>query len=108
MLGVANNNGLGQIAGDGTDIAGLTVEELLQNPAIRKHIDDALQHYNQANPAGSRRIARFAFMREAPSAARYELSDKGTLNQSIAAERRADEIDALYATTPDTDVLVVT
>ena len=107
VLGVANNNGLGQIAGDGTDITELAVEELLQDPAIRKHVEHALHQYNEANPAGSRRIARFAFMREAPSAARYELSDKGTLNQSIAAERRTDEIDALYATTPDADVLVV-
>ncbi len=102
VLGVPNPAGLRDIAGplDGP------VDGWLQHPAVQTHIKQALERYNAAFPASSTRVRRFAFMREAPSAARYELSDKGTLNQRIAAESRSAEIDELYAETPGAHVFV--
>lgn len=102
VLGVANLNGMREIAGKPD--AGL--EELEQNASIKSYILQALKDYNEAYPASSKRIKRFAFMQKAPSAALHELSDKGTLNQLIAAERRNDEIDALYSLSPGPQVLI--
>lgn len=102
VLGVPNLTGLGKIA----DRSMTEVSGLLQNPKILAFLQQAFKSYNAANPANSRRIGRFAFINAAPSAARHELSDKGTLNQLIAAENRVAEIDALYASAHAPQVLV--
>jgi feruloyl-CoA synthase len=83
------------------------ISELAQSPEVKTFLQRALQDYNMAYPASSKKIRRFSFMREAPSAARHELSDKGTLNQLIASENRSGEIDDLYAPEPDQRVLVL-
>jgi len=101
-LGVANVAGLREI--DGRPDA--SPEDLVNSPKVRAFLQQALKAYNAAHPASSQRIERFAFMRQPPSASRYELSDKGTLNQLIAATNRESEIDQLYATSPGENVLV--
>jgi feruloyl-CoA synthase len=102
VLGVPNLAGLREI--DGNPDA--EISELVQSPEVKSFLQQALQDYNMAFPASSKRIRRFSFMREAPSAARHELSDKGTLNQLIASENRSGEIDDLYAPNPGQLVLV--
>jgi feruloyl-CoA synthase len=102
VLGVPNLKGLQEIAG----APNATLTELSTNEKVMDHLRESLESYNAAHPASSTRIRRFAFMREAPSAARHELSDKGTLNQLIASENRAEEIDELYAPSPGRHVLV--
>ena len=102
VLGVANLTGLRNIAGK----PDADVDSLVQSPEVQEFLRQALDGYNTSNPASSKRIRRFSFMREAPSAARHELSDKGTLNQLIASENRAAEIEELYASSPGPDVLV--
>jgi feruloyl-CoA synthase len=102
-LGVPSMAGLQGIAGTSTS----DVSELTQHPAVRAFLHQALEKYNEKNPASSTRIRRFAFIRDLPQAARHELSDKGTINQQITTENRPDEIDALYADSPDQNILVV-
>jgi feruloyl-CoA synthase len=102
VLGVPNLAGLREIAG----APGAALAELTADEKVLEHVRNRLQAYNEAHPASSTRVRRFAFMREAPSAARHELSDKGTLNQLIASENRAGEIGELYAATPGPHVLV--
>jgi len=102
VLGVPSPAGLRTI--DGRPDA--DISDLAQSPKVRAFLDQALRNHNTANPASSKRIRRFAFIKEAPSAARHELSDKGTLNQQITAENRASEIDQLYAPSPGQHVLV--
>jgi feruloyl-CoA synthase len=102
VLGIPNPAGLREICGKPeADPA-----ELAQGPEVQEFLGRALQAYNEANPASSKRIRRFSFIAEPPSAARHELSDKGTLNQSIAAENRSAEIDELYSPSPGPHVLV--
>jgi feruloyl-CoA synthase len=57
-----------------------------------------LQEHNRTATGSSQRIGRFAFLTEPPNAEAHEVSDKGTINQSIAKQRRHADIDALYAT----------
>ncbi len=103
VLGVPNLAGLRAI--DGRPDAGIS--DLAQSPKVRAFLEQSLHDHNTANPASSKRIRRFSFMKEAPSAARHELSDKGTLNQLITSENRATEIDELYAPSPGQHVLVL-
>lgn len=103
VLGVPNLAGIKKIAGSSLS----DTSDLLQNPKILAFLQQAFKSYNAANPANSRRIGRFAFIQTVPSAARHELSDKGTLNQLIAADNRVAEIDALYASAPAPHVLVL-
>jgi len=93
VLGVSNLTGLREING-GSDV---NISDPLKSSKVRAFLKQALKSYNTANPANSRRIRRFAFIKQAPNAARHELSDKGTLNQLIVSENRAAEIYELYA-----------
>lgn len=101
VLGVPSLAGLREIAGEPK----ATLAELQAHPKVVQHIETRLKAHNQAFPASSTAIRRLAFMREAPSAARHELSDKGTVNQSIAAENRPQEIDDLYAESPSGEII---
>ncbi len=103
VLGVPSLAGLREIAGEPE----ATLAELVKHPKVTQHIQSRLQQHNQAFPASSTSIRRFAFMRELPNPARHEVSDKGTLNQAIAAENRPQEIDNLYAESPSGEVITV-
>ena len=47
--------------------------------------------------APSSRVSRFAIQSESPNAARYEITDKGYVNQQAVLAARASEIDRLYS-----------
>jgi feruloyl-CoA synthase len=44
---------------------------------------------------------------DAPSIDANEITDKGYINQRLALERRKADVERLFASTPDPDVLVV-
>jgi feruloyl-CoA synthase len=101
VLGVPSLAGLREIAGEPK----ATLAELVAHPKVVQHIQIQLQAHNRAFPASSTSIRRFAFMREAPNAAKHELSDKGSLNQAIAADNRPGEISELYADSPSGEII---
>jgi len=80
---------------------------LAAESAIREHLARALGAHNAANPGSSTRIRRIAFLDEPPSIDGHELSDKGTVNQSVALRRRAADVERLYELSPGPDVLVL-
>jgi len=101
VLGIPSLAGLREIAGEPqADLA-----TLLVHPKVRQHIAAGMQAYNKAFPQSSKAVRRFSFMKKPPDASRHELSDKGTLNQSLATENRQDEIEALYAENPAGDII---
>jgi len=81
-------------------------EEVLGHPAVRERILQGLRAHNAANPTSSTRIRRLAFLLAPPSVDAHEVSDKGTVNQALALERRAADVERLYAEHPDPSVLV--
>jgi feruloyl-CoA synthase len=101
-LGVPSLAGLRAIA----ESPGAPLEELESHENVTQFLRQSLQRYNAQYPGSSTRIERFAFIREMPSAEKRELSDKGTVNQFIAAENRKAEIDALYAEPAAAGVIV--
>lgn len=103
VLGVPSEAGLRRIAGETK--AG--IPQLLTHPAVVAHVRDSLARHNSTNPGQSARIARFAFLREALSANRHEISDKGSVNQAMAMRNHAGEVESLYTNPPPDHVIVI-
>lgn len=77
------------------------------DPALLAWVDERLAAHNREASGSSERIRRFAFLTEPPNAEAHEVSDKGTINQSMAKQRRAADIERLYADTPGAGVVQV-
>jgi feruloyl-CoA synthase len=90
----------------GTDPSA-TPQEVLDQPAVRERILESLRRHNAANPASSTRVRRFAFLPEPPSVDAHEVSDKGTINQSLALRRRVADVERLYAEPAGPSVLIL-
>lgn len=84
-----------------------TTEGLACDPELRTVIQERLSVHNKQNPGSSTRLARVAFLIEPPSIDGQEISDKGTVNQSVALRRRAADVARLYETTPDGSVIML-
>jgi len=79
---------------------------LATEPRLRALLRERVGQHNRTHAGPSQRVGRLAFLAEPPSAAHYELSDKGTVNQAAARQRRAADVAALYAHPPGAAVLV--
>ena len=103
VLAWPNAAGIEQLSGKfPADAAALAAD-----PIIRETVENALRAHNADNPGNSTQIRRFAFLDQAPSIDGHELSDKGTVNQAVALERRRDDVERLYAEQPDELIIVL-
>ncbi|HKZ73096.1 MAG TPA: AMP-binding protein, partial [Steroidobacteraceae bacterium] len=59
-----------------------------------------------AERASSARVERLALLAEPPSVDRHEVSDKGTINQRVALDRRQRDVEMLYANPPAPEVIL--
>jgi feruloyl-CoA synthase len=75
--------------------------------ALKAAIRANLAQYNATAKGSSRRIERFAILREPPSFAIGEMTDKGYVNQRLALECRASAVASLYQNPPPADVVIV-
>lgn len=73
---------------------------------VRGHVTAALKKWNAAQAGTSTRIARAILLPDLPSIDANEITDKGYINQRAAIERRAAEIERLFAAAPDAGVIV--
>lgn len=104
MLTWLNLAGCQKIAGAG---APASLSELARHPAVRDYVRAAIVKWNAAHPGSSERIARIILLPDAPSIDANEITDKGYINQRLTLERRSKEVERLFATAPDPDVIVV-
>ena len=79
-------------SGEGFDDA-----QVLASGRLRAELRRRLADHHRAQLGGSTRIERFAVLTEPPSRAANEITDKGSINQRAVLERRAAEVEALYA-----------
>ncbi len=84
-----------------------TAEGLASDADLRDTVRQKLSDHNRENPGTSTRLKRVAFLIESPSIDGQEISDKGTVNQSIALRRRAADVARLYAKDPDDSVIIL-
>ena len=68
--------------------------------SLASQLAQRLASFNQGRGA-SERIERLKLLAEPPSANAHEVSDKGTINQRVALDRRAADVHSLYAEPPD-------
>jgi feruloyl-CoA synthase len=77
----------------------------LDDPALRDHLAGALGRLN-ADSGASARIDRLLLLDEPPSMDAGEITDKGYVNQRAVLDRRADDVERLYAEPPGGEVIV--
>jgi feruloyl-CoA synthase len=82
--------------------------ELACHAIVREHVGRAIAQWNAAHPGSSERIARVLLLSDAPSIDANEITDKGYINQRLTLARRKGDVERLYATIADADVIVVT
>lgn len=89
------------VTGDGRDSLGLLVflapGSSASDPAVQAWAQHWLDALAATGTGSSNRVLRALLMTEPPSAARGELTDKGSLNQRMVLKHRADLVQALYA-----------
>ena len=78
---------------------------LAADPRVLDWLAERLGEVNVHADGMSTRIARFAVLVEPPDVEAGEVSEKASINQSIALRRRSGDVDALYAGGPDVRVL---
>jgi feruloyl-CoA synthase len=77
------------------------------NGELRLSLHRALSSYNRAHPGSSECIRRALVLGEPLSLDEGETTDKGYTNQRRVLERRAGEVERLFATEPDPDVFAI-
>jgi len=84
-----------------------SLAELTRHAAVRAHVRAAISRWNAAETGTSHRIARVLLLAEPPSIDENEITDKGYINQRRVLERRAHEVERLYAAAPDDGVIMI-
>jgi len=71
-------------------------EDVCESQTVHKAIADGLREHNRQNSGSSKRIGRFLLLREPPDVGKFEITDKGYVNQNEVQRRRADQVLRLY------------
>ena len=98
-----NAAGAAKVAGVGPSSP---LAELSRHPKVLEHVGQALKKWNAGQSGLSTKVARAILLPDAPSIDANEITDKGYINQRAALERRASEIERLFAKSPDGAVIV--
>jgi len=85
----------------------ISVAELIRRPEIEEHLRQALTRFNAEQQGVTSRIARIMLMCEPPDSAANEITDKGSINQRAALQRRQELVERLYAEPPAEGVIVL-
>jgi feruloyl-CoA synthase len=83
-----------------------TAEAVYSSPALRRTISTKLSAHAAMSEGSSTRIARALILAGPLSLDAGEITDKGSIHQRAVLASRADRVEALYATTPDPEVIV--
>lgn len=83
-----------------------TPTELAHDDRVIAWLAQRLEALSESSEHGSAgRFRRFAILTEPPDVDAGEMSDKGSINQSISLRRRQSDVEALYAGAPGTHLL---
>jgi feruloyl-CoA synthase len=81
----------------------LTVPE---DAAVRVALAQKLGEFNRTRQGGADTIARLLILQDPPSAEAGEITDKRSINQRLAMQRRAGDVALLYADPPDPRIIL--
>jgi feruloyl-CoA synthase len=88
------------------ELADASVAEIVAAPAVREAVTVRLRGFNRDNPTSSRRIRRLLPQHEPLSFDAGEITEKGNTSMRAIWSRRAQDVERLYADTPDWDVII--
>jgi feruloyl-CoA synthase len=77
--------------------AGAGVKQVLRNAAVRAEFQRLLDRLAETSTGSASCVRRAMLMEEPPSLDGGEITDKGSLNQSVVLERRAELVEEMYA-----------
>ena len=80
--------------------------ELDRNPLVIQFLKDRFDDYNRT-VGSSERIHSFTLLKEPPSMAAGEITDKAYVNQRAVLKRRYEQVELLYDTKPSGEVIRV-
>jgi feruloyl-CoA synthase len=80
--------------------------DLTCDPLVLQFLKNRLQEYNET-VGSSERIYSFAMLRDPPSLAAGEITDKAYVNQRAVLKHRSEQVERLYWKKPDRDVIRV-
>ena len=101
------------VCGEGRAGVGLM---LFANPAARARLGEeglrrevlaGLERLNASAKGVGGKVIRAMILPDGPDAASGEITDKGYLNQALARNRRAADMERLFAETPDADIVTL-
>jgi feruloyl-CoA synthase len=82
------------------------LSELSKHPKVLEHVASALKKWNATQSGISTKVARAILLTDTPSIDANEITDKGYINQRAALERRAAEVERLFAAKTEAGVIV--
>jgi feruloyl-CoA synthase len=80
---------------------------ILRHGAVVEKISSLLESFTAQSTGNSNRVERAMLLDEPPSLDAGEITDKGSLNQRVILERRAELVEELYGANPTARVLRV-
>src|SRR5262249_4789187 len=85
----------------------LPAADLAPPPPPRGHARACISRRNAAHSGASPHVPPPLILADPPSIDANEITDKGYINQRLALERRNADVERLFASVPDEDVIVV-
>jgi feruloyl-CoA synthase len=97
------------VCGEGCEGVGLMLflHESWTAATARASVEEGLRRFNDHAKGSSGRVIRALILPGSPDPASGELTDKGYLNQALARGRRTAELERLFASAPDGEVIVL-
>lgn len=80
--------------------------DLTSDPVVVQFLKDRLQEYNRT-VGSSENAHSFLLLKEPPSIAAGEITDKAYVNQRAVLKCRSDQVETLYSSAPNSDVIRV-
>jgi feruloyl-CoA synthase len=87
-------------------ISKTTSADLTCDPLVVQFLKDRLQEYNET-VGSSERICSFSLLKDPPSLAAGEITDKAYVNQRAVLKHRSDQVERLYCNEANRDVIQV-
>ncbi|MGH6629929.1 MAG: AMP-binding protein, partial [Burkholderiales bacterium] len=81
------------------------LSQVLQNPAVRERVREGLVKLAAESAGSSMHATRALLLEEPPKIDANEITDKGYINQRAVLERRAAQVERLYANRPNPEII---
>ena len=102
LLGFLNEEWCRRYIGTKADL-----KDLVRHPRIVENVSQGIERYNVSFPNNATRIARILLQKEMPMLDRGEITEKGYINQNKTLEFRYEDVERLYTSPFDEDVIEV-